>query len=196
MAQELQPLDRQVRPLRPVPPPSSLPHGPDPRYTDRYLYVPIGGATHAAWATLVVFTFVALWHDLSLKLLTWGWVISLFVLPEMAARKFVSYEEVRPGPPPSFPLFPSPAPLKYEEGKHARLTSASFYFVFGGAVRCPPMVPPPRSVRRRPQRPHDDDSQPHRVRDRDRGDVVHVGPDDWELGRSVLPFSLLFGTTS
>lgn len=130
LAQELQPLDRQVRPLRPFPPPSSLPHGPDPRYTDRYLYVPIGGATHAAWATLVVFTFVALWHDLSLKLLTWGWVISLFVLPEMAARKFVSYEEVRPGPPPSFPLFPSPAPLKYEEGKHARLTSASFYFVF------------------------------------------------------------------
>ncbi|KAM0747100.1 MBOAT-domain-containing protein [Meredithblackwellia eburnea MCA 4105] len=53
----------------------------------RYLYIPIGGSTHAALGTLVVFTFVALWHDLSLKLLTWGWVISLFVLPEMGARK-------------------------------------------------------------------------------------------------------------
>ena len=43
----------------------------------------------------MVFTFVALWHDLSLKLLTWGWVISLFVLPEMAAKKFVSFRIVR-----------------------------------------------------------------------------------------------------
>lgn len=55
----------------------------------RYLYIPLGGSKHAIVATLVVFTFVALWHDLSLKLLTWGWVISLFVLPEMAAKKFV-----------------------------------------------------------------------------------------------------------
>lgn len=48
---------------------------------------------------MVVFSFVALWHDLSLKLLTWGWVISLFVLPEMGARKFVPYEKVRLSPP-------------------------------------------------------------------------------------------------
>ncbi|KAI5475562.1 Glycerol uptake protein [Pseudohyphozyma bogoriensis] len=58
----------------------------------RYLYVPIGGASNGILATLVVFTFVALWHDLSLKLLTWGWVISLFVIPEMLGRKFVPYK--------------------------------------------------------------------------------------------------------
>lgn len=61
----------------------------------RYLYVPLGGAKHAILATLTVFTFVALWHDLSLKLLTWGWVISLFVIPEMTAQKLVPSSQVR-----------------------------------------------------------------------------------------------------
>ena len=30
-----------------------------------------------------VFTFVALWHDISLHLLIWGWLIVLFMLPEV-----------------------------------------------------------------------------------------------------------------
>lgn len=34
---------------------------------------------------LVVFTFVALWHDIQLKLLIWGWLITLFFLPEILA---------------------------------------------------------------------------------------------------------------
>lgn len=36
---------------------------------------------------VVVFTFVALWHDLSFKLLAWGWMIVLFILPELIARR-------------------------------------------------------------------------------------------------------------
>lgn len=55
----------------------------------RYLYVPLGGSSNAFLSTLVVFTFVALWHDLSLKLLAWGWVITLFIGPEMLARRLV-----------------------------------------------------------------------------------------------------------
>lgn len=35
--------------------------------------------------TLVVFTFVALWHDINLRLLMWGWLVTLFVLPEVVA---------------------------------------------------------------------------------------------------------------
>lgn len=31
----------------------------------------------------VVFTFVAIWHDIQLRLLIWGWMISLFILPEV-----------------------------------------------------------------------------------------------------------------
>lgn len=54
----------------------------------RYIYIPVGGArnTFGIPATLLVFTFVALWHDLSLKLLTWGWLVTLFILPEIVGK--------------------------------------------------------------------------------------------------------------
>jgi D-alanyl-lipoteichoic acid acyltransferase DltB (MBOAT superfamily) len=32
---------------------------------------------------LIVFTFVAVWHDINLRLLMWGWLITFFVLPEI-----------------------------------------------------------------------------------------------------------------
>lgn len=54
----------------------------------RYIYVPVGGSrnTYGVPATLLVFTFVALWHDLSLKLLTWGWLITAFIIPEILCK--------------------------------------------------------------------------------------------------------------
>ncbi|KAK0569756.1 glycerol transporter [Tilletia horrida] len=55
----------------------------------RYIYIPVGGASQAVPATLLVFTFVALWHDLSLKLLAWGWLVTLFIVPELTARWLV-----------------------------------------------------------------------------------------------------------
>lgn len=45
----------------------------------------MGGANHVLRNTILVFSFVALWHDLTLRLLAWGWLISLFVVPEMIA---------------------------------------------------------------------------------------------------------------
>lgn len=48
-------------------------------------------------ATLLVFTFVALWHDLSFRLLTWGWLVSLFILPELVASKMVPESKVSLG---------------------------------------------------------------------------------------------------
>lgn len=53
----------------------------------RYLYIPLGGSNNMILSTIIVFTFVALWHDLSFKLLTWGWLVSFFVLPEVIAKK-------------------------------------------------------------------------------------------------------------
>ncbi|KAK6906198.1 hypothetical protein I203_100183 [Kwoniella mangroviensis CBS 8507] len=53
----------------------------------RYIYIPVGGSKNTILATALVFTFVALWHDLSFKLLAWGWLVSLFILPELSARK-------------------------------------------------------------------------------------------------------------
>ena len=60
----------------------------------RYIYIPVGGNRNTVLATVLVFTFVALWHDLSFKLLAWGWLVSLFILPEIVARKVFSAEKV------------------------------------------------------------------------------------------------------
>ncbi len=63
------------------------------RWLVRYIFVPLGGANfrslRAAARSIVtylaVFTFVALWHDIKLRLLIWGWLIVLFFLPEVIA---------------------------------------------------------------------------------------------------------------
>jgi D-alanyl-lipoteichoic acid acyltransferase DltB (MBOAT superfamily) len=75
------------------------------RWIVRYIYVPLGGggrrptggkpgpAPSGFWDKfkqirnmLLVFTFVALWHDINLRLLIWGWLITLFVVPEVLGR--------------------------------------------------------------------------------------------------------------
>lgn len=78
------------------------------RWIVRYIYVPLGGGGGGRRPAgtkpssspppsgfmvkfqrirnfLLVFTFVALWHDINLRLLMWGWLITLFVLPEVLA---------------------------------------------------------------------------------------------------------------
>lgn len=63
------------------------------RWLIRYIYIPLGGSsTKTRIATIrtvvnyvVVFTFVALWHDISLNLLIWGWLIVFFMMPEVIA---------------------------------------------------------------------------------------------------------------
>jgi D-alanyl-lipoteichoic acid acyltransferase DltB (MBOAT superfamily) len=42
----------------------------------------------------IVFTFVALWHDIQLNLLAWGWLICLFLLPEIVATAVFSAKKV------------------------------------------------------------------------------------------------------
>jgi len=62
----------------------------------RYIHIPLGGTQRVVLTSIIVFSFVALWHDLSFRLLAWGWLVTLFILPELAARqvlppsKFVS----------------------------------------------------------------------------------------------------------
>jgi D-alanyl-lipoteichoic acid acyltransferase DltB (MBOAT superfamily) len=61
------------------------------RWLIRYIYVPLGGANHRTRTSTMrtcvnyaaVFTFVALWHDISMNLLIWGWLIVLFMMPEV-----------------------------------------------------------------------------------------------------------------
>jgi protein-cysteine N-palmitoyltransferase HHAT len=56
------------------------------RWIIRYIYIPIGGSKRVILNTLAVFTFVALWHDITMQLLIWGWLITLFVIPEVVAK--------------------------------------------------------------------------------------------------------------
>ncbi|KAK0729264.1 MBOAT, membrane-bound O-acyltransferase family-domain-containing protein [Apiosordaria backusii] len=76
------------------------------RWLLRYIYIPLGGSSFRSLAQgirtvvtyLVVFTFVALWHDIKLNLLIWGWLVVLFFIPEIVAgllfpkRKWVGRE--------------------------------------------------------------------------------------------------------
>ncbi|EMD00295.1 hypothetical protein BAUCODRAFT_145583 [Baudoinia panamericana UAMH 10762] len=64
------------------------------RWIVRYIFIPLGGSQksgkgsgwRAALNYAAVFTFVALWHDINLRLLIWGWLVVVFVLPETLAR--------------------------------------------------------------------------------------------------------------
>lgn len=55
----------------------------------RYIYIPLGGSrvskVRSVANMVAVFTFVAVWHDINLRLLIWGWLVVLFVLPEVIA---------------------------------------------------------------------------------------------------------------
>lgn len=58
------------------------------KFVVKYIYIPLGGAKNRILASLAVFTFVAIWHDIELKLLIWGWTIVLFLLPEYFATQY------------------------------------------------------------------------------------------------------------
>jgi D-alanyl-lipoteichoic acid acyltransferase DltB (MBOAT superfamily) len=55
------------------------------RWILRYVYIPLGGSKKPILNSLAVFTFVALWHDIQLRLLLWGWLVVIFILPEIVA---------------------------------------------------------------------------------------------------------------
>lgn len=66
------------------------------RWVIRYLYIPLGGASsNRILNNLLVFSFVAIWHDIELKLLLWGWLVVIFLLPEIIATMiFKKYENL------------------------------------------------------------------------------------------------------
>ncbi|OJD15456.1 hypothetical protein AJ78_04297 [Emergomyces pasteurianus Ep9510] len=87
------------------------------RWIVRYLYVPLGGGgsrrnkaknsngsspilakARGLLNFLLVFTFVALWHDINLRLLMWGWLITLFVLPEIIGTTLFPAHKWRESP--------------------------------------------------------------------------------------------------
>ena len=59
------------------------------------MYIPLGGTKNVAVATILIFTFVALWHGVAFHLLAWGWIVSLFILPELLATYTLPHSKVR-----------------------------------------------------------------------------------------------------
>ncbi|PIA26967.1 hypothetical protein AQUCO_08400021v1 [Aquilegia coerulea] len=56
----------------------------------RYMYIPLGGSQRKLLNVWVVFTFVAIWHDLEWKLLSWAWLTCLFFIPELLVKSAVT----------------------------------------------------------------------------------------------------------
>ena len=56
----------------------------------RYLFIPLGGSRYKVYNIWLVFGFVAIWHDLRLHLLVWGWGMCLFIVPEVLAKAYFS----------------------------------------------------------------------------------------------------------
>ncbi|XP_009610130.1 membrane-bound O-acyltransferase gup1 isoform X2 [Nicotiana tomentosiformis] len=52
----------------------------------RYMYIPLGGTQRKLLNVWVIFTFVAIWHDLEWKLLSWAWLTCIFFVPEMIVK--------------------------------------------------------------------------------------------------------------
>lgn len=56
----------------------------------RYLYIPLGGSQRKLLSIWVIFTFVAVWHDLEWKLISWAWLTCLFFIPEILVKSLSS----------------------------------------------------------------------------------------------------------
>ncbi|MEW5304355.1 MAG: hypothetical protein WDW36_006971 [Sanguina aurantia] len=52
----------------------------------RYLYIPLGGSSWRLLNAWVIFSFVAMWHELDWALLGWGWLMAAAMAPEAAAK--------------------------------------------------------------------------------------------------------------
>lgn len=61
----------------------------------RYIYFPLGGAKTKIWNIWIVFTFVAVWHDLKWNLILWAWGICLCLMPEIWVRRFFERQEFK-----------------------------------------------------------------------------------------------------
>jgi D-alanyl-lipoteichoic acid acyltransferase DltB (MBOAT superfamily) len=60
----------------------------------RYLYKPLGGRNMQFMSVWPIFLFVALWHDMELKLALWGLLNAFFYVVEVGVRRFVAYTAV------------------------------------------------------------------------------------------------------
>ncbi|RWW79421.1 hypothetical protein BHE74_00012294 [Ensete ventricosum] len=61
----------------------------------RYMYIPLGGSQRKLLNVWAIFTFVAVWHDLEWKLLSWAWLTCIFFAPEILIKSCSNAIQVR-----------------------------------------------------------------------------------------------------
>jgi len=61
----------------------------------RYLFIPLGGSRYKFFNIWVVFSFVAIWHDMNLNLVIWAWGICLALMPEMLLKWYFNLPKYR-----------------------------------------------------------------------------------------------------
>ena len=66
----------------------------DPKNYKRYIFIPLGGSKYKLLNIWVVFSFVAIWHDMRINLVLWAWGICIALMPEMIIRWNFSREKV------------------------------------------------------------------------------------------------------
>ncbi|KAL3677699.1 hypothetical protein R1sor_020655 [Riccia sorocarpa] len=66
------------------------------RWLVRYMYIPLGGSNWRVVNVWLIFTFVAIWHDLEWKLLSWAWVTCLLFIPEISLKYLINTKPVQP----------------------------------------------------------------------------------------------------
>jgi len=59
----------------------------------KYMYVPLGGSSSKNWSVWIIFLFVAIWHDLEFKLISWGLLNSVFIIIEAAGRQITQTKD-------------------------------------------------------------------------------------------------------
>ncbi|CCW64724.1 unnamed protein product [Phytomonas sp. EM1] len=54
----------------------------------RYMYIPMGGKKNKVFAIFIIFFFIAIWHDIDVKLLYWAGLTCVFFVPEIFVTSF------------------------------------------------------------------------------------------------------------
>ena len=59
------------------------------------MYIPLGGSKTKLLNTFIIFSFVALWHDLRINLLLWAWCIYISLIPEIIIKRYFAQEKMQ-----------------------------------------------------------------------------------------------------
>lgn len=62
----------------------------------RYMYIPLGGTRWRLLNIWPIFMFVALWHDLELRLMAWAWLVCLAFIPELLIKRAAATKAAAP----------------------------------------------------------------------------------------------------